>query len=87
MVVGTPTKLALITLLGGLTEAARAASVELGAAVAVLLARAQQAGAIRPDASIDEVYVLIRALAHASGEPDVVDRAVGIVLDGLAHRR
>ena len=87
MVVGTPAKLAMITLLGGLTGAARAASIELRAAVGVLLARAQQDGAIRPDASVDEVYVLIRALAQAKGEPDVVDRAVDIVLDGLAHRR
>jgi len=87
MVLGTPAKLALVTVLGGLTGPARAASLELRTAVAALLVRAQEAGAIRPDASVDEVYVLIRALAQASGDPAVVTRAVDIVLDGLSSAR
>ena len=39
---------------------------------------------MRADATVDEVYVLIRALANARGDRAVVDRAVDMVLDGLS---
>jgi hypothetical protein len=35
---------------------------------------------------VDEVYVLISALANARGDRAVVDRAVDIVPDGLSPR-
>ena len=41
---------------------------------------------MRADATVDEVYVLIRALANARGDRAVVDRAVDVVLDGLSAR-
>jgi AcrR family transcriptional regulator len=61
---------------------------ELRAAVGVLLGRAQEAGAVRADASLDEVYALLvgvsRAAAHIGLDEQVRARALGIVFDGLA---
>jgi hypothetical protein len=45
------------------------------------------AGEVRADATVDEVYMLIRALANVRGDRTVVDRAVDIVLDGLSPWR
>ncbi|WP_446218372.1 TetR/AcrR family transcriptional regulator [Micromonospora sp. IBHARD004] len=91
MVSGAPAKVALFGLLsaeGGMTAAAIRASGELRAAVADLLVRAQQAGMARADASVDEVYLLLRGLSQATtiagADPDTLDRAVRIILDGLA---
>lgn len=42
---------------------------------------------MRADATVDEIYVLIRALANARGDRAVVDRAVDMALDGLSPRR
>jgi AcrR family transcriptional regulator len=90
MVSGAPAKLALVALLeeaGDPVRSAdevRAAAAVLREAVEVLLSRGQKAGQVRTDATVDEVYVLIRALANARGDRAVVDRAVGMVLDGLS---
>jgi hypothetical protein len=89
LVGGTPAKRALIALLGeaGMEAAeTRAASGGLRAAVAGLLLRAQEAGAVRADVTVGDVYVLIRALAGVTGGSAVTERAVDIVLDGLAAR-
>jgi len=93
MVHGAPAKLALVALLeesgdpaGAATEVGVAAAA-LRDAVAVLMDRGQEAGEVRMDATVDEVYVLIRALANAWGDRAVVDRAVDVVLDGLSPQR
>ncbi len=90
MVSGAPAKLALVALLeeagdpvGSADEVGAAAAV-LREAVDTLLSRGQEAGQVRTDATVDEVYVLIRALANARGDRAVVDSAVGMVLDGLS---
>jgi AcrR family transcriptional regulator len=84
-------KLVLVNLLvqeAGFSAAATAASTELRAAVAVVLGRAQEAGAVRTDVTVDEVYLLIRGLSQAAvtgpADPIVLGRALAIVLDGLA---
>lgn len=89
MVSGAPAKLALVALLeepAGSSDDVGAAAAALRDAIEVLLSQAQKAGEIRADATVDEVYVLIRALANVRGERAVVDRAIDIVLDGLDHR-
>ncbi|WP_030184950.1 TetR/AcrR family transcriptional regulator [Streptomyces sp. NRRL S-813] len=93
MVSGAPAKLALVALLeesaapAGATDEVEAAASVLRDAVEVLLSRGQEAGEVRADATVDEIYVLIRALANARGDRAVVDRAVDMVLDGLSPRR
>lgn len=91
MVSGAPAKLALVALLEEAGDPVGSADDEVGAAAAVLreavdtlLSRGQEAGQVRTDATVDEVYVLIRALANARGDRAVVDSAVGMVLDGLS---
>ncbi|MGV9392124.1 hypothetical protein ACWDQL_23715 [Streptomyces olivaceus] len=37
--------------------------------------------------NVDEIYVLIRALANTPGDRAAVNRALDIVLDGLSPRR
>ncbi|MGW3352437.1 TetR/AcrR family transcriptional regulator [Nonomuraea rubra] len=90
MVSGAPAKLALVALLEEPADSAdevEAAATMVREAVEELLSRGQQAGEVRADATVDEVYMLIRALANARGDRAVVDRAVDIVLDGLSPRR
>ncbi|MBF8185582.1 TetR/AcrR family transcriptional regulator [Nonomuraea sp. K274] len=93
MVSGAPAKLALVALLEepadstGSADEVEAAATTVREAVEELLSRGQQAGEVRADATVDEVYMLIRALANARGDRTVVDRAVDIVLDGLSPRR
>lgn len=64
------------------------ASNGLRGAVATLLRRAQQAGAVRDDVELPEVYALLvatsRAAAHANLDQEVRDRVLAIVFDGLA---
>jgi AcrR family transcriptional regulator len=64
------------------------AAQELRAAVGVVLQRAQEVGAARASVEVDEVYTLLRGLAHASAASlvpqDVLQRAADIVLAGLA---
>lgn len=83
-------KIALISMLGeGDTypASARAASLELRDAVAVVLRRAQSVGAVRNAIGVDEVYLLVRGLAQASASarpaPRTLRRAADIVFDGL----
>ncbi|MFD4644219.1 TetR/AcrR family transcriptional regulator [Lentzea sp. NPDC058436] len=93
LISGAPAKLALLALrerTGAPDDSAdevRAAALRLRDAVEVLLSRGQEAGEVRADTTVDEVYVLIRALANTRGDRSVVDGAVGVVLDGLAPRR
>jgi AcrR family transcriptional regulator len=91
MIEAGPAKITLASLAGGrdrLSPGVAAASGELRAEVDATLRRAQDAGQARPDASVDEVYLLVRSLAHASATmpvpPPVLRRAAGIVLAGLA---
>ncbi len=68
-------------------RAARA-SGELERAVGALLGRAQEAGAVRKDIGLPELYALLigasRATAFAHLDEDVQARALGIIFDGLA---
>ncbi len=67
----------------------RAAITGLRAAVEVVLRRAVDAGQVRPEVTLDEVYLLVRALARASAETPVpretLRRAAEIVLAGIAN--
>jgi AcrR family transcriptional regulator len=94
MVSDAPSKIAIAEALveaGGETDpgsrAARA-SGELQQAVGVLLQRAQEAGAVRADVELPELYALLigmsRAAAYTRLDPDVRARALGVVFDGLA---
>jgi AcrR family transcriptional regulator len=64
------------------------ASNGLRRAVGALLQHAQQAGAVRDDVELPEVYALLvatsRAAAHADLDEEVKARALAIVFDGLA---
>jgi AcrR family transcriptional regulator len=63
------------------------ASDELKRAVGVLLGRAQEAGAVRKDIGLAELYALLigasRAAAFAHLDQNVQARALAIVFDGL----
>ncbi|MBE1878793.1 TetR/AcrR family transcriptional regulator [Myceligenerans pegani] len=93
MVSDAPAKLALVALLeepADPTDApddAEAAASALRDAVGALLSQGQDAGEVRADATVDDVYVLIGALVSAQADRTLVDRAVDIVLDGLSPRR
>ena len=68
-------------------EAAQASN-GLRRAVGALLQHAQQAGAVRDDVELPEVYTLLvatsRAAAHSDLDDEVKARALAIVFDGLA---
>lgn len=68
-------------------EAAQASNA-LRDAVGALLRNAQQAGAVRDDVELPEVYALLvatsRAAAHTNLDEQVMARAIAIVFDGLA---
>ena len=89
--VGTgATKILLIGLLAEnrpTPDTAVQASQRLRRAVGTLLRRAQAAGTIRPDVSIDEVYLLVRGLALAAAQRPAKNatqrKALDIVLAGL----
>jgi AcrR family transcriptional regulator len=76
---------------GGDGGEADQASAELRRAFGALLQRAQQAGAIRDDAELPEVYALLvgvsRAAAREHPGEQVTARMLTIVFDGLAPRR
>jgi hypothetical protein len=63
------------------------ATADLRRALGVLLERAQKAGEVRADAALPEVYALLigasRAAYYARLEPDVRERTLAIILDGL----
>jgi AcrR family transcriptional regulator len=81
---------ALLDVGGDGGEAARA-SAGLRRAFGALLDRAQQAGAIRDDAGLPEVYALLvgvsRVAAREHPGEEVTARMLTIVFDGLAPRR
>ena len=86
-----PAKITLASLAGGrdaLSPGVMAASRELRAAVDAALRRAQDAGQARREATADEVYLLVRSLAHAAAAmpvpPQTLRRAADIVLAGIA---
>jgi AcrR family transcriptional regulator len=91
MIEAGPAKITLASLAGGrdaLSPGVVAASRELRAAVDAALRRAQDAGQARRETTVDEVYLLVRSLAHASAAmpepPETLRRAADIVLAGLA---
>jgi AcrR family transcriptional regulator len=52
-----------------------------------LLRRAQEAGAVRPDVSIDDVIKMVGGIAKIQGaEPETVERILSVALDGLRYR-
>jgi AcrR family transcriptional regulator len=82
-----------LTLAGMLGDPAEPPPAVLGAAsdlrelVGTVLRRAQDAGAADPGVSVDEIYVVLRALAEASAggtDPAVLAGVVRIVRRGLA---
>ncbi len=62
----------------------------LRTAMAVLLGRAQQAGAVRADLQVPELVALLvgtsRAVEHVGGDHEVQHRLLTVVLDGLRPR-
>jgi AcrR family transcriptional regulator len=83
------TKVALIhrlAALGAISEPVDRVSRELKQLVDGLLRRGQAAGAVRAEVTVDEVYLLIRALATVTGTTDTstLDRAVDLILNGLS---
>jgi AcrR family transcriptional regulator len=81
---------ALVDAGGNHDGAAVQASDALRRAVGVLLQHAQQAGAVRDDVALPEVYALLagtsRAAAHPRLDEEARARLLAIVLDGLAPR-
>jgi AcrR family transcriptional regulator len=52
-----------------------------------LLRRAQEAGAVRPDVTIDDVVKMVGGIAKIQGtDPETVDRILSVALDGLRYR-
>ena len=52
-----------------------------------LLKRAQDAGAVRPDVSIDEVLPMVGGIAKIqTADADGIDRILSVALDGLRYR-
>jgi hypothetical protein len=59
----------------------------LHAAGAPLLRRAQEAGIVRPDVSIDEVVRMVGGIAKIpADDPSDVQRLLAVALDGLRYR-
>ena len=60
----------------------------LRSATATLLARAQDAGAVRPDVGLTDISMLLAGMAQASslvaGEPTLSERYLEVLLDGLS---
>ena len=52
-----------------------------------LLRRAQEAGTVRPDVSIDDVVKMVGGIAKIQGaDPATVERILSVALDGLRYR-
>lgn len=90
MIASASTKVTLLAALAQEAEASaalREASRKLREAVDSVLRRAQRSGAARPDISVDELYLLVRALAQVSvaQPPSAVRKALAVVVDGLAR--
>jgi hypothetical protein len=94
MVTDAPKKIAIAEALsdagGELEGGASLASNELRRAVGGLLRRAQEAGAVRDDVELPELYALLigasRAAAVARLDDEVQARSLAIIFDGLAPR-
>jgi hypothetical protein len=75
--------------LDGIARVERA-SDELRQVVGALLQRAQQAGTVRSDVELPEVYALLAAISQASArsrlDEDARARLLAIVFDGLQPR-
>jgi AcrR family transcriptional regulator len=81
---------ALHDLTGDTDGEAAAASLGLRRVFGALLRRAQDAGAVRDDAELPEVYALLVATSRAASQPhvdaEVRTRMLSIVFDGLGPR-
>lgn len=83
------TKLTLASLLSGgtFTAPVHEAGTRVRARVDALLRRAIDDGSVRDDVTVDEVYLLIHALAQSSAvstpHPGTLEAAIRIVIDGL----
>jgi AcrR family transcriptional regulator len=91
LVADAPAKIGIAEALldaGGDGGEAAQASTELRRAFGALLERARQAGVVRDDAALPEVYALLvsvsQAAAHQHFDDEVTDRVLAIVFDGLA---
>lgn len=95
MVSDAPSKIALAEALvaeGGGSEGsgtgADRASEQLSAAVGGLLRRAQEAGAVRGDIELPELYALLVGMSRAAAYPGLAmavrSRALRVIFDGLA---
>ena len=87
------TKITLASLVGergDFPPSVKAAAEDLRETMAGILERAQSAGAVHEDVSVDELYMLIRGLAQATATlpppQATVRRAIDIVLRGLDAR-
>jgi AcrR family transcriptional regulator len=59
---------------------------ELHAALAVLVRRAQEVGAVRREIRVPDLLILLKAMLQAAGEspdPTVLDRLAAVIRDGL----
>ncbi|MCE7001382.1 TetR/AcrR family transcriptional regulator [Kibdelosporangium philippinense] len=68
---------------GGNGDDATQSSQKLRETVGILLKRAQEAGSIRADVELPEVYALLVATSQARLETEVKERMLAIVFDGL----
>jgi AcrR family transcriptional regulator len=91
MIATGATKLTLASLVtdgGELPRGLRAAAGELRGSMDVILTRAREAGVTREDITIDEVYLLIRGLAHAlaamPAPAATLDAAIDVIWRGIA---
>jgi AcrR family transcriptional regulator len=81
---------ALLATLGKDSDLLSSCSKVIRAAAENLLARAQEAGVVRPDADAGDVIRLVHAVniatQHAPGGPGQADRMLALILDGLRPR-
>lgn len=83
-------KIGLASLLGGpdrVPPRIAAAAAELRAVVGKVVDRAKAAGVVDASVDVDEVYLLIRGMAHATAagppNPATLGRAIDLVVRGL----
>ena len=76
----------LVQTMGRDADVFRRCRAELQGAGEPLLARAQEAGAVRDDARYEDVARMVAAIAITPVEPDQVERMLDLALDGLRYR-
>ncbi|GIH21225.1 hypothetical protein Raf01_93970 [Rugosimonospora africana] len=90
MIERSTTKLTLASMLDHAPPAVVTVAGKVKTSVDLALRRAQAAGAVRPEAGVEELYLLIRGLAQttaaAPAPSAVLDRAIEVVLAGLFTR-